>query len=94
MRSCVRSIVAVGLLVASMVVPRTVAQSATERPVGVDFFGKPLVIKKLTASEIGALAAAAHVPMGFESAGADAEPRQASGCVHAPDHAAHRSTVA
>ena len=81
MRSCVRSIVAVGLLVASMVVPRTVAQSATERPVGVDFFGKPLVIKKLTASEIGALAAAAHVPMGFESAGADAEPLnvQASG---------------
>lgn len=50
-------------------------QTGLDRTVGVDFFGKPLVIQKLTATEIGALAAAAHVPMGFESGGsADGAP--------------------
>jgi hypothetical protein len=39
-----------------------------DRVVGLDFFGKRLVVKKLTASEIGALGAAAGVPMGFEAA--------------------------
>lgn len=44
------------------------AQPGLDRVVGADFFGRPLVIKTLTATEIGALAAAAHVPMGFEAA--------------------------
>jgi hypothetical protein len=45
-----------------------IAQPAPERIVGTDFSGKPLVFTKLTAAEIGALAAAAGVPMGFEAA--------------------------
>ena len=49
--------------------PETVqAQPALDRRVGVDFFGNPLVISTLTGSSIGALAGAAHVPMGFEAA--------------------------
>ena len=44
------------------------AQSALDRPVGLDFFGKPLVLTKLTATDVGALGAAARVPMGFEAA--------------------------
>jgi hypothetical protein len=44
------------------------AQSALDRPVGLDFFGKPLVLTKLTASDVSALATAARVPMGFEAA--------------------------
>jgi hypothetical protein len=42
--------------------------SEVDRVVGPDFFGKPLVIRKLTANDIGALGAAAGVPMGFEAA--------------------------
>jgi hypothetical protein len=38
------------------------------RAVGLDSFGKPLVLTKLTAADIGSLAAAARVPMGFEAA--------------------------
>jgi len=44
------------------------AQAALDRAVGLDFFGKPLVLTKLTAADIGSLAAAARVPMGFEAA--------------------------
>jgi len=69
MRSPVRRSVLAALL-AGLVSINIGAQSDIDRPVGQDFFGKPLVIKKLTATEIGALAAAAHVPMGFESQGA------------------------
>jgi hypothetical protein len=68
MRSFVRGVISLGVLAAVLTGPAALAQSAVDRVVGVDFFGKPLVIKRLTASEIGALAAAAHVPMGFESA--------------------------
>ena len=81
MRSSVGNVIALGALAAVLTLPVARAQSAVDRRVGVDFFGKPLVIKKLTATEIGALAAAAHVPMGFESVGADPAPLniQASG---------------
>jgi hypothetical protein len=49
--------------------PATVAaQPAPQRLVGTDLFGRPLVIQMLTAAEIGALASAARVPMGFEAA--------------------------
>lgn len=41
---------------------------APDRVVGPDFFGKPLVVKTLTANDMGALAAAAHAPIGFEAA--------------------------
>ena len=68
MRNFVRGVISLGVLAAVLTGPAALAQSAVDRVVGVDFFGKPLVIKRLTASEIGALAAAAHVPMGFESA--------------------------
>jgi hypothetical protein len=44
------------------------AQPVLERVVGTDGSGKPLVVKTLTAVEIGALAGAARVPMGFEAA--------------------------
>jgi hypothetical protein len=69
MRSSARHVIALGALAAVLTAPSGQAQSGLDRPVDVDFFGKPLVIKKLTATEIGALAAAAHVAMGFESAG-------------------------
>jgi hypothetical protein len=39
-----------------------------DRVVGPDVFGKPLVVEKLTANEVGALGGAAGVPMGFEAA--------------------------
>ena len=69
MRSAVRAAIAFGLvsgLCAGAV--GTEAQSSPDRIVGLDFFGKRLVIKKLTAADIGALAAAARTPMGFEAA--------------------------
>ena len=68
MRSSVRTafVGILGILAVVSTAPGARAQSALDRPVGPDFWGKPLVIKKLTATEIGALAAAAHVPMGFE----------------------------
>lgn len=69
MRSSVGTALVLGILAVLSMGPGARAQSALDRPVGLDFFGKPLVIKKLTATEIGALAAATHVPMGFESAG-------------------------
>ncbi len=75
MRRSVRFAVAAGIvagIVCAGVGAR--AQTVLDRPVGADFFGKPLVIKKLTASEIGALAAAAGVSMGFEAASAGEAP--------------------
>ena len=69
MRRSVRCAVALAILTATCSA-NAVAQvpAPLDRVVGLDFFGKPLVIKKLTANEIGALGAAAGVPMGFEAA--------------------------
>lgn len=70
MRSRVQTTFVAGVLSAAISISAGArGQGGMDQPVGVDFFGKSLVIKKLTATEIGALAAAAHVPMGFESAG-------------------------
>lgn len=74
MRSSACSAVILGTLTAALTAPAVGAQSGLDRLVDVDFFGRPLVVKTLSASEIGALAAASHVPMGFESAGAGAAP--------------------
>jgi hypothetical protein len=65
----VRSAIARAILVATGSA-NAVAQAPApiDRLVGLDFFGKPLVVKTLTASGIGALGAAAGVPMGFEAA--------------------------
>ena len=69
MRRSVRCAVALVILAAACSA-KAIAQvpAPLDRPVGLDFFGKPLVVKKLTALEIGALGAAAGVPMGFEAA--------------------------
>lgn len=74
MRSSDRRAIAAGILAAAVLTGGARAQSALDRPVGVDFSGRPLVIQKLTATDIGALAAAARVPMGFEGA-SDGGPR-------------------
>lgn len=68
MRSPDRRTITASILAAALLTGSARGQSALDRPVGVDFFGRPLVIEKLTTSDIGALAAAAHVPMGFEGA--------------------------
>ena len=67
MRSSAR-LVLVFLLLAGLRPSHVATQAALDRPVGLDFFGKPLVLTKLTATDIGGLAAAARVPMGFEAA--------------------------
>jgi hypothetical protein len=46
----------------------TRTQPSLDRIVGPDFFGRRLVIKKLTAVDVGALAAAGRTPIGFEAA--------------------------
>jgi len=56
------------LLLAAQWPSGALAQAALDRAVGLDSFGKPLVLTKLTAADIGSLAAAARAPMGFESA--------------------------
>lgn len=69
MQRSVRRALAAGLIGGlSLGGVRTQAQSPLDGVVGPDFFGKPLVLEKLTAADIGALAAAARMPMGFEAA--------------------------
>ena len=55
------------LLLAALWPSGALAQAALDRAIGLDSFGKPLVLTKLTAADIGSLAAAARVPMGFEA---------------------------
>src|SRR4029078_5847649 len=56
------------LLLAALWPSGALAQAALDRAVCLDSFGKPLVLTKLTAADIGSLAAAARVRMGFEAA--------------------------
>src|SRR6185312_14846857 len=51
------------LLLAALWPSGALAQAALDRAIGLDSFGKPLVLTKLTAADIGSLAAAARVPM-------------------------------